>query len=87
MAQQISAVDVLARYDEVLGAVGGTLRTSLTPDELAETVALIGGETAIVESVGLVPPLIDVKRPDAQRMAEIVGAVRVAIARGTPSGY
>ena len=87
MAQQISAVEVLARYDEVLGAVGGTLRTSLTPDELADTVALIGGETAIVESVGLVPPLIDVKRPDVQRMAEIVGDVRVAIAQGTPSGY
>ncbi|MAT05759.1 MAG: hypothetical protein CL424_12045 [Acidimicrobiaceae bacterium] len=87
MAQQISAVDVLARYDQVLGAVGGTLRTSLTPDELADTVALIGGETAIVESVGLVPPLIDVKRPDVQRMAEIVGDVRVAVAQGTPSGY
>ena len=87
LAQQISAVEVLARYDEVLDAVGGTLRTSLTPDELAETVALIGGETAIVESVGLVPPLVDVKHPDAQRMAEIVGSVRVAIAQGTPSGY
>ena len=87
MAQQISVVEVLTRYDEVLGAVGGTLRTSLTPDELADTVALIGGETAIVESVGLVPPLINVKRPDAQRMAEIVGAVRLAIAHGTPSGY
>lgn len=87
MAQQISAVEVLSRYDQVLGAVGGTLRTSLTPDELADTVALIGGETAIVESVGLVPPLVNVKRPDAQRMAEIVGEVRVAIAQGTASGY
>ncbi|TDT17328.1 LytR family transcriptional attenuator [Ilumatobacter fluminis] len=87
MAQQISAVEVLSRYDQVLDAVGGTLRTSLTPDELADTVALIGGETAIVESVGLVPPLINVKRPDVQRMAEIVGEVRVAIAQGTASGY
>lgn len=87
MAQQISAVEVLSRYDQVLDAVGGTLRTSLTPDELADTVALIGGETAIVESVGLVPPLINVKRPDVQRMAEIVGEVRVAISQGTASGY
>jgi LCP family protein required for cell wall assembly len=87
LAQQISLTDIISRYGDVVGAIGGTLRTSLTPDELAETLALIGGETAIVESVGLVPPLVDVRHPDFQQMAEIVGAVRVAIATGTPSGF
>jgi LCP family protein required for cell wall assembly len=87
LARQVSFTDVFGRYDEVTSAVGGTLRTSLTPDELANTLALIGGETAIVESVGLVPPLIDQRHPDLQRAAEVVGAVRVAIATGTASGY
>lgn len=87
LAQQISLADVIARYTEVVGAVGGTLRTSLSPDELADTLALVGGETAIVESVGLVPPLVNVRRPDFQQMAEIVGAVRLAIATDIPSGY
>ena len=87
LAQQVSPLEVLSRYDQVLGAVGGTLRTSLTPDELADILALIGGETAIVESVGLVPPLVRVKNADAQAMAEIVGKVRLAIAQGTASGY
>jgi LCP family protein required for cell wall assembly len=87
LARQVSFTEVIGRYDEVTSAVGGTLRTSLTPDELANTLALIGGETAIVESVGLVPPLIDQRRPDFQRAAEVVGAVRVAIATGTASGY
>jgi hypothetical protein len=78
---------VIGRYHEVTSAVGGTLRTSLTPDELANTLALIGGETAIVESVGLVPPLVNMRSPDFQQMAEIVGRVRVAIATGAASGY
>ena len=87
LARQVSFVDVVGRYGAVTGAVGGTLRTSLTPDELAEVLAVIGGETAIVESVGLVPPLTSIDEPDFQRLAEVVGAVLVAIAEGTESGY
>ena len=87
LARQISVTDVALSFGDVADAVGGTLRTSLSPDELAETVAVIGGETAIVESVGLVPPLVDVRRPDLDEMAEIVGAVRLALATGVPSGY
>jgi polyisoprenyl-teichoic acid--peptidoglycan teichoic acid transferase len=87
LAQQVSLTDVMANYGGIMSAVGGTLRTSLTPDELAGTLAVIGGETAIVESVGLVPPLTSITRPDFQTMAEVVGAVRIAIAEGTNSGY
>ena len=74
-------------FGDVASAVGGTLRTSLGPDELAETVNVIGGETAIVESVGLVPPLISVRRPDLDEMAKIMGAVREALTTGVPSGF
>ena len=87
LATQISFDDVALSFGSVANAIGGTLRTSLSPDELADTLAVIGGETAIVESVGLVPPLVDVTRPDYGEMARIVGAVRVALATGQPSGY
>jgi LCP family protein required for cell wall assembly len=87
LARQISVADVALSFGDVADAVGGTLRTSLSPDELADTLGVIGGETAIVESVGLVPPLVDVRRPDLDEMAKIVGAVRLALATGVPSGY
>ena len=87
LATQLDLTEVITSFPRIAEAVGGTLRTSLTPDELADTLAVIGGETAIVESVGLVPPLVNVNRPDYQRMAEIVGAVRLALATGVPSGY
>ncbi len=87
LARQISVTDVALSFGDVADAVGGTLRTSLGPDELADTLGVIGGETAIVESVGLVPPLVDVRRPDLDEMAKIVGAVRLALATGVPSGY
>ena len=87
LATQISFSDVIRSFGGVASAIGGTLRTSLSPDELADTLAVIGGSSAIVESVGLVPPLVDVKNPDYSELARIVGAVRVAIATGTESGY
>jgi LCP family protein required for cell wall assembly len=87
LATQLDLTEMITSFPQIAEAVGGTLRTSLTPDELAETLAVIGGETAIVESVGLVPPLVNMNRPDYQRLAEIVGAVRVAVATGVPSGY
>ena len=87
LARQVSFTDVVANYGGVTNAIGGTLRTSLTSDELAEMLAVIGGETAIVESVGLVPPLASPSSPDYQRLAQVVGTVLTAIADGTSSGF
>lgn len=87
LATQIDTGSVLGNFPQIAAAVGGTLRTSLAPDELAEILAVIGGRTAIVESVGLVPPLVDVAEPDFQELARIVGAVQTALVTGTPSGY
>lgn len=87
LARQVSLTDVALSFGSVADAIGGTLRTSLTPDELTETLNVIGGETGIVESVGLVPPLVDVRRPDYDAMAKVVGAVQMAIVTGTASGY
>lgn len=87
LATQVSAGDVVGSYRAVISAVGDTLRTSLTPDELADTLAVIGGETAIVESVGLVPPVVNVNQPNWPQLARIVAEVQVAIATGRPSGH
>lgn len=87
LARQIDLADVALSFGSVASAVGGTLRTSLTPDELVATLNVIGGETAIVESVGLVPPLVNVRRPDYDRLAKVVGAVQLALVTGQPSGY
>jgi LCP family protein required for cell wall assembly len=87
LATQVSLDDVVFAFGEVADAVGATLRTSLTPDELADILALVGGETAIVESMGLVPPLVRPTRPDYPEMARIVGEVQTALVTGIPSGY
>jgi anionic cell wall polymer biosynthesis LytR-Cps2A-Psr (LCP) family protein len=87
LAQQVSLTDIVLSFGAVADAVGGTLRTSLTPDELTDTLNVIGGETAIVESVGLVPPLVNVRRPDFDAMAKILGRVQLALVTGVPSGY
>jgi LCP family protein required for cell wall assembly len=86
LARQVSPSGVLGSYQSVASALGDSLRTSLTPDELAHTLAVIGGETAIVESVGLVPPLVNVKAPVWNELARIVAEVQVAVATGRPSG-
>lgn len=87
LGRQLSVGDLLASYGAVLDAVGDSLRTSLTPDELADIVAVIGGETAIVESVGLSPPLVNPLRPDWSKLARISAEVRLALTTGTPSGW
>jgi LCP family protein required for cell wall assembly len=79
--------DLLAALATQLDLTEGVTSFPRIADALGGTLEVIGGETAIVESVGLVPPLVNVDRPDYQRLAEIVGAVRVALATGVPSGY
>ena len=86
LAEQVNAGDVIGSYRAVAGALGETLRTSLSPDELTDLLAVIGGETAIVESVGLVPPLVNVNQPDWPGLADIVADVQAALVTGSPSG-
>lgn len=87
LASQVSLADAAASYNRITSALGKSLHTSLTVEEFADLIALLGGETAIVESVGLAPPLIDPTRPDYDSMAKIVGHVQLALVAGEPSGY
>jgi LCP family protein required for cell wall assembly len=87
LARQVSVSEALAGYSTVTSVLGERLRTSLTTDEFTNLLGLLGGETAIVESVGLVPPLANPARPDYDALAKIVGAVQLALVTGQPSGY
>jgi LCP family protein required for cell wall assembly len=87
LASQVTLADAFTGYAAVTSALGDTLRTSLTTDEFTNVLRLIGGETAIVESVGLVPPLVRVERPNYDEMAKIVGRIQLALVTGEPSGY
>jgi LCP family protein required for cell wall assembly len=87
LARQVSLSEALAGYSTVTSVLGERLRTSLSTDEFTNLLALLGGETAIVESMGLVPPLVNPSRPDYDAMAKIVGRVQVALVTGQPSGY
>jgi LCP family protein required for cell wall assembly len=87
LARQVSLADALTGYSAVTSALGDSLRTSLTTEEFTNLLALLGGETAIVESVGLVPPLVSPGDPDYDGMAKIVGEIQVALVTGVPSGY
>jgi LCP family protein required for cell wall assembly len=87
LARQVGLADALSGYSAVTSALGDSLRTSLGTDEFTNLLALIGGETAIVESMGLVPPLVRPNRPNYDEMAKIVGRVQLALVTGEPSGY
>jgi polyisoprenyl-teichoic acid--peptidoglycan teichoic acid transferase len=87
LASQVTVGNALTGYTAVTEAVGDSLHTSLTTEEFTTLLGVLGAETAIVESVGLAPPLINTQRPDFDAMAKIVGEVQLALVTGEPSGY
>jgi LCP family protein required for cell wall assembly len=87
LARQVSLSEALSGYSTVTSVLGDRLRTSLSTQEFTNLLGLLGGETAIVESMGLVPPLVNVAHPDYDAMAKIVGKVQMALVTGQPSGY
>ena len=87
LATQVSLTDALGGYTAVTSALGDSLHTSLTTDEFTNFLDLLGAQTAIVESVGLSPPLVDPSSPNYDAMAKIVGQVQLALVTGEPSGY
>ena len=87
LARQVSLSEALAGYSTVTSVLGDRLRTSLTTDEFTNLLGLLGGETAIVESMGLVPPLVNPAHPNYDALAKIVGKVQLALVTGQPSGY
>jgi LCP family protein required for cell wall assembly len=87
LATQVTLGDALTGYTAVTSALGDSLHTSLSTEEFANFIAMLGAETSIVESVGLSPPLVDPSNPNYMEMAKIVGRVQLALVAGEPSGY
>ncbi len=87
LATQVSLGDALTGYTAVTSALGDSLHTSLSTDEFANFIDLLGAQTSIVESVGLNPPLVNVVNPDYDEMAKIVGRIQLALISGKHSGY
>jgi polyisoprenyl-teichoic acid--peptidoglycan teichoic acid transferase len=87
LATQVTLSDALGGYTAVTSALGDSLHTSLSTDEFANFIDLLGAQTSIVESVGLSPPLVDPSSPNYGEMAKIVGRVQLALVAGEPSGY
>ena len=87
LASQVTITSALTGYTSITSAVGDSLHTSLTTDEFTNLLGVLGAETAIVESVGLAPPLVNPERPDYDAMAKVVGRVQLALVTGEPSGY
>ncbi len=87
LGSQISTADLVLRFSDITGALGDALRTTMSGGEFADLIAIVGDQAAIVESVGLVPPLVKPSRPDYARLDRIVAEVMLALVSGQPSGY
>ena len=87
LGSQISTADIVLRFPDITGALGDALRTTMSAGEFADLIAIVGDQAAIVESVGLVPPLVKPSRPDYARLDRIVAEVMLALVSGQPSGY
>lgn len=87
LGSQISPRDALSGFSSVTGLIGDSVRTSLSSREFSRLLDRLGDSSSIVESVGLVPPLVTPGSPDYDRIREIVRAVEQAVLTGVPSGY
>jgi hypothetical protein len=87
LGTQVSMSDAIGGFSNVASALSDAVRTSLSPDEFADLLDVLGDTASITESVGLVPPLVVPGRPDYDAIREIVDEVQEAIATGVPSAY
>ncbi|MEX2625233.1 MAG: LCP family protein [Ilumatobacteraceae bacterium] len=87
LAGQTSTTEALVRLPGVADALDETVRTSMSRDGFGRLVSALGSGTAVVESVGLAPPLIQPGSPDYTAIQGIVREVQEAIASGVPSRF
>ncbi len=87
LGSQVSASDAIGGFGTMAGVLDDSMRTSLSSSEFSDLLDTLGDSTAIVESVGLVPPLIEPGSPDYAQIRVIIDAVRQAVQSANPSGY
>ena len=87
LGSQVSASDAIGGFGSMAGVLDDSMRTSLSSSEFSDLLDTLGDSTAIVESVGLVPPLIEPGSPDYAQIRVIIEAVQQAVQTAHPSGY
>jgi LCP family protein required for cell wall assembly len=87
LGSQVSASEALGGFGKVTGVLDDSMRTSLSSNEFSELLDRLGDNAGVIESVGLVPPLIEPGSPDYAVIRQIFDGVQAAVATGTPSGY
>jgi LCP family protein required for cell wall assembly len=87
LGSQISPKEAISGFGSVTGALEDSMRTSLSAGEFASLLDRLGDNSAIGESVGLVPPLIQPGHPDYAQIRTIIDAVERFVVTGEPSGY
>jgi polyisoprenyl-teichoic acid--peptidoglycan teichoic acid transferase len=87
LASQTSTAEAIVRLPGVADAMDDMVRTSMARDDFARLVRALGSGSAVVESVGLAPPLIQPGNPDYAQISGIVREVQQAIASGAPSRF
>lgn len=87
LASQTSVFEALWRLPDVSDVLQESLATSTSREGAVRLVRALGGGQEVVESVGLVPPLVNPGGPNWDRIRQIVFEVQVAVATGEPSGY
>ena len=87
LGSQVSASEALGGFGKVTGVLDDSMRTSLSSNEFSALLDRLGDNAGIIESVGLIPPLIEPGSPDYTTIRQIIDAVQGATVTGTPSGY
>ncbi len=87
LGSQVSASEALGGFGKVTGVLDDSMRTSLSSNEFSELLDRLGDNAGILESVGLIPPLIEPGSPDYTTIRQVIDAVQSATVTGILSGY
>jgi len=87
LGSQVSPGEALTGFGTVTGALDDSMRTSLSGGEFSDLLDRLGDNSAIGESIGLVPPLIEPGNPDWAQVRAIIDGVQRYVLTGEPSGY
>ncbi len=87
LGTQISPLDAAGAFASVTGVLEDSMRTSLSAGEFDGLLDRLGDNSAISESVGLAPPLINPGSPDYAQIRMIVAGIQQSLIDGVPSGY
>jgi anionic cell wall polymer biosynthesis LytR-Cps2A-Psr (LCP) family protein len=87
LGSQVSASEALGGFSKVTGVLDDSMRSSLSSNAFSRLLDRLGDNTGVLESVGLIPPLIQPGSPDYAVIRQIIDAIQIAVVSGTPSGY